>query len=296
MVRANGFAECFTFALRLAIASALVSCSSSTESRMDQLAFRYGDGFDLVNADGSGSRPIWHAVYDGPMCPAWSPDGRSIAFHLFTANQIYVLSVESETARQLTNGSDWNQCPMWSPNGNRIAYLSGPSTAPNGFALHVMNADGSGQTQLGTGGFDADRGAWSPDGRWILVPAYLSSHLVLVNALTGAVGRELTSGPDRAPAWSPDGSLIAFSRQVGDVAIFVMHADGTSLKQLTTPPTGSSDGYPSWSPDGSLIAFHRYGPAPLVATLLLVDLQGTIVPWPDGLQHSGDLPIWRPRQ
>jgi Tol biopolymer transport system component len=180
-----------------------------------------------------------------------------------------------------------------------MAYLSGPSTAPNGYALFTMKADGTGQTRLGTGGFDADRGAWSPDGRWILVSSFESSHLVLVDAATGAIGKELTSGPDRAPAWSPDGTSIVFSRQLSDMTIFVMRADGSSLKQLTAPPPGTTDGYPTWSPDGRLIAFHRYtqssSSGQLVATVLLVDAQGNAVSWPDGFQHLGDLPIWRPR-
>lgn len=61
-------------------------------------------------------------------------------------------------------------------------------------------------------------------------------------------------GPDQDPAWSPDGTRIAFtSTRDGDDEIYVMHADGSNPVQLTQPQ--SSDDCPAWSPDGTRIAF-----------------------------------------
>ncbi len=67
--------------------------------------------------------------------------------------------------------------------------------------------------------------------------------------------RLLTSGPvDTAPAWSPDGTRIAFSRWVGDAPdIFVVDVDGTHLTRLTDNP--GQDIEPVWKPDGTAVAF-----------------------------------------
>ncbi len=59
---------------------------------------------------------------------------------------------------------------------------------------------------------------------------------------------------DRSPAWSPDGTKIAFaSKRTGNGDIYVMNADGTGQRRLTT--NAAADRSPDWSPDGTKIAF-----------------------------------------
>jgi len=60
------------------------------------------------------------------------------------------------------------------------------------------------------------------------------------------------------PAWSPDGSQIAFSsRRSGTSHVYVMNADGTGTRRLTTGK--KNDSHPTWSPDGTRLAFERDG-------------------------------------
>jgi WD40-like Beta Propeller Repeat len=66
----------------------------------------------------------------------------------------------------------------------------------------------------------------------------------------GTGNTALTSATDHNPAWSPDGTRIAFDRSSD---IYVMEADGSHLTQLTTNPAADKD--PAWSPDGSQLAF-----------------------------------------
>jgi Tol biopolymer transport system component len=87
----------------------------------------------------------------------------------------------------------------------------------------------------------------------------------------------LTQDPqqqDRYPAWSPDGSLIAFaSDRDGDYEIFVMNADGSGVSQLTF--NSADDYYPVWSPDGTQIAYHSASTMGAMADIYIVNVDGS---------------------
>jgi Tol biopolymer transport system component len=91
--------------------------------------------------------------------------------------------------------------------------------------------------------------------------ALVGPHARIVTALPdGSHPAQVSFGPgeDSDPAYSPDGSRIAFaSTRTGGGDIYVMNADGTGVVRLTTNPL--EEGQPSWSPDGSRIAFTRCG-------------------------------------
>jgi dipeptidyl aminopeptidase/acylaminoacyl peptidase len=125
--------------------------------------------------------------------------------------------------------------------------------------IFVMNADGTGVTQLtDNDDWDSDPD-WSPDGNKIAFQSDRdgAGEIFVMNA-DGTGVQQLTDNDDLdwVPAWSPDGNKIAFnSDRDGDSEIFVMNADGTGVTQLTNNER-RWDGLPDWSPDGNKIAFY----------------------------------------
>ena len=94
---------------------------------------------------------------------------------------------------------------------------------------------------------------------WHVGASAWNGDIYVVNA-DGTGRTRLTRDPAEEfdPAWSPDGTKIAFSRFTGKrFQIFVMNADGSGATQLTSADTRASDA--AWSPDGTRIAFTRCG-------------------------------------
>ena len=87
--------------------------------------------------------------------------------------------------------------------------------------------------------------------------AFVRAGTIWVAEADGSNAVSLTSGIDRSPRWSPDGSRIAFSSgRDGDFEIFVMNADGSGQRQITFN-AGQQDRIPSWTADGTQIVYDK---------------------------------------
>jgi len=228
----------------------------------------------LMNADGSGLRRVARggkvrlpgAAGFYALPPAWSPDGRKIAFGSDRDGsvEIYVMNADGSGQRRLTRSPEVEGSLAWSPDGRRIAFVSRIGDARNPTRrqeIYVMNADGSGQRKLAR---DGHAPAWSPDGRKIAFRSDRDGNgeIYVVNA-DGSGQRRLTRNPtsDGGPLWSPDGRKIFFVRaefRHGNSEVYAMNADGSGRRNLTrnaAPPRRAQDGSPALSPDGRKIVF-----------------------------------------
>ncbi len=217
-----------------------------------------------MNADGSEQRRL---TRDGGA-PAWSPDGRRIAF--VSSDGIYVMNADGSGERLLTRAAvRYPASPVWSPDGRKIAFVSN-------WQVWVMNADGSGQRMLTRTSRARNVAlAWSPNGQKIAFERRIGRQKYRNTALEygqcsrcdgrvrvqvyvmNADGSEVRRlAHDSAhPVWSPDGRKIAFEYPRGprgpgglgkQTDIYVMNADGSGQRNLTRTPRQESQ--PVWSP------------------------------------------------
>jgi TolB protein len=224
-----------------------------------KIAFeRCGQGCNVwsVNANGTGFKRL-NACDCGQ--PAWAPDGKQLAVSRGfggVANdqirfaEIFVLNAGGSLRQvtKVTSSSPYSadvEHPAWSPDGRRLVFEvhNSPKGQPAGKrALFVIDATGSGQRQLTPWSLNGSDPDWSPDGKLILFRSVSGreQHGNLYTVSTDGSGpKQLTRYPSPkavfAGSFSPDGKWITFSRFSSSYypAVFVMHVDGTGLKQVS---------------------------------------------------------------
>ena len=212
---------------------------------------------DVLSLGTADTHPLSGAASQG-VEPAWSPDGREIAFGGLGATQntnIYVVDRNGKNVRVLTQFRGGAVQPAWSPDGRTIAF-----TSDGGIGL--VSAAGGHIRSLTSDGAEP---SWSPSGGELVFDRQLGgqNEALLTIRPDGSGLRRLTNlpGEQRSPTWSPDGKEIAFEWWTpAGLGLYLIRPDGTHLRRLTTAAV--PQGRPAWSPDSRhLLVIDQHGAA-----------------------------------
>jgi TolB protein len=222
--------------------------------------------------------------------PAYSPDGRKLAF--MRKFDIWTMNPDGSHKQALTHDGTGrvDESPSFSPSGNKIVW------SRDGH-LRIANSDGSDAHNVG---YDGRMPAWSPNGRWIAcVHAFSAVNGIVKLHPDGSDVTDLTADQPtlstEQPDWSPDGHELAYWGHPPDYGgdVWLMRADGADKHTLVSD--ADDEGDPAYSPDGEHVAFVHYFASGPKASILTVPAGGGIA----APVVVGDVvalsPSWQPR-
>ncbi len=238
--------------------------------------------------------------------PAWSADGRQIAFVSNHQGQytIYVIDAEGHGFHRLTDSPFNNFSPTWSPDDRSIAYVTARQEFAQQISEVLLTDLGSGLTRRVTIPYPkAMSPTWSPDSRHLAFTSGRNSSnriIYSVDTQTGDVNPLIANhNVQQNPTWSPDGKYLLYLAYDTNPGIYLWDATRSQSVLLFTPPV-MNIGNPSWSPDSRSIIY-----APLTSystnSIMQLDvatcLQRSQDCIPESLTHIAgiyDTPHWRP--
>ncbi|VAX08007.1 Tol-Pal system beta propeller repeat protein TolB [hydrothermal vent metagenome] len=210
----------------------------------------------LQMADADGYNPQTIVTSTEPlMSPAWSPDGRKLAYVSFEKGRpsIFVQEVYTGKRQRVASYKGINGAPAWSPDGRKLALTLSKDGNPDVFILDLARRT----LQPITRHYAIDtEPAWSPDGKHIVWTSDRGGKPQIYRVASGGGKAERITfeGKYNARAsYSQDGKLLTMVTQVGsDFRIGVLELESRQLRVLSN---GALDESPSFAPNGSMVIY-----------------------------------------
>nr|WP_302473945.1 Tol-Pal system beta propeller repeat protein TolB [Legionella sp. PL877] len=209
----------------------------------------------LEVADVDGHQPQSLLVSTEPiMSPAWSPDGRQIAYVSFEKKkaQIFTVNVETGRRRLVTDFAGINGAPAWSADGRQLAVVLSKGGSPK---IYSVNLDNGSMKQLTFGDAIDTEPRYSPDGRSLLFTSGRGGvpQVYRLSLADGTISRMTYEGNYNARAsYTPDQKHIVMLHREDKNFNIAVQDEGGRVTQLTF---SSMDESPSVAPNGRLVLY-----------------------------------------
>lgn len=247
----------------------------------------------VADADGEGAQ----VAVAGPepiISPAWSPDGRELAYVSFESRKavVYVQDVSTGKRRTLASFKGSNSAPAWSPDGQQLVVTL---TRDGISQLYLIQRNGENLRRLTSSGAIDTEAAWAPDGKTIYFVSDRggSPQIYRMPASGGAAERvTFQSNYNISPALSPDGRYMAWITRNGSNGGFKLMLNDFSTGTITALTDTNDDESPSFSPNGRLVIYaSRSGGRDVLMT---TTLDGRIKAKLTSPQLDVREPVWGP--